>query len=122
VIDLVSILESFDMQRRVIWNGLVAERTLREIGHDMGLSHQQVHKRSREVLNRVARYFEIAGKPVGRGKTDDNSSDPTRIKGIRVQELSDRSTSPVCRAGWARLMRMYGQMPLTCPCLPVRSR
>jgi RNA polymerase sigma factor (sigma-70 family) len=60
-IDLASILESFDEQRQVIWEALVAGHTLREIGSKLGLSHQQVQRRSLEVLNRVARYFEIAG-------------------------------------------------------------
>jgi DNA-binding NarL/FixJ family response regulator len=61
VIDLATILESFDEQRRVIWHGLVAGKTLREIGTELGLSHQQVHRRSLEVLSRVARYFATAG-------------------------------------------------------------
>ena len=61
LIDLASILETFDVERRVIWDGLVAGRTLREIGTELGLSHQQVHRRSLEVLRRVARYFGHAG-------------------------------------------------------------
>ena len=61
VIDLASILETFDVQRRFIWHGLVAGRTLREIATELGLSHQQVHRRSLEVLRRVARYFGHVG-------------------------------------------------------------
>lgn len=61
VLDLTSILESFDEQRRVIWERLVAGQTLREIGIELGLSHQQVQRRSLEVMKRIARYFGEAG-------------------------------------------------------------
>ena len=56
-IDLASIFGRFDEKRRLIWEGLVAGQTLREIGTELGLSHQQVHRRKLEIMNQVARYF-----------------------------------------------------------------
>ena len=61
VLDLTSILDSFDEQRRAIWDRLVAGQTLREIGIELGLSHQQVHRRSLEVMKRIAGYFGEVG-------------------------------------------------------------
>jgi|GEM_PF-5547945 len=64
-LDLESVLASFDEQRRTIWDGLVAGRTLREIGEELGFSQQQVQRRGREVAVQIGRYLGIAGRDAG---------------------------------------------------------
>jgi hypothetical protein len=59
-LDLASIVATFDALHRRIWAGFIAGRTLREIGAELKLSHQQVQRRIHDVLSRITHYFDVA--------------------------------------------------------------